>query len=578
MITSKNYFEKVKDIDPSRFSADLRERYDYVKEVTEDHSTWDFYNADNDIKAAVDQYLADFSDYLNKQRGGQTSPTENEAREVAKKLIHSSVSYGETAEAINKGMVGVYNGKEEAQLRSNKIFVTKVAGQKVDYKFPLRSIYNELLKELGGSAPTKPVGKPAKKRQQNKPRPSASKPRVSVGKTTKVERISEDVRFIKRYLLMHGKKKTDMQILNFLSALQKAIVEKRVRKSSPYAHQIDYIQKNLVKLYNDMGRIVEIKVRDSVLIEFLEIAGSEQVRLSVSYMKRYMGMQGKNIDKEKAKRLHSLVSTALDKGKISKTDPYREKIIRIITSLKQFIDKAKPSDTLKLHSTVLNGINEVLDGCCPDCDKKEKLNGMDDTDAQPLAGPGDDIVMNSMAFSGMQFETLGFMGKWREFIGDPAPGFSAMVSARPKMGKSYLCADFAGYLAEHHGETLFVAGEEKLSHTLQQKIEAVKHPCLHVTGKLPDDLSPYDFIVLDSVTRLRLTPNDLRSLKERYPRKSFIYVYQVTKAGQFRGSQEAQHDVDVVIEVPEKGRAVQSGRYNQGGEMDIFEPKDIQAA
>jgi hypothetical protein len=28
--------------------------------------------------------------------------------------------------------------------------------------------------------------------------------------------------------------------------------------------------------------------------------------------------------------------------------------------------------------------------------------------------------------------------------------------------------------------------------------------------------------------------------------------------------------VDVVIEIPEKGKAVQFGRYNQGGEMDIF--------
>ncbi|WP_220248066.1 hypothetical protein [Chitinophaga rhizophila] len=85
--------------------------------------------------------------------------------------------------------------------------------------------------------------------------------------------------------------------------------------------------------------------------------------------------------------------------------------------------------------------------------------------------------------------------------------------------------------------------------------------------------------MLDSVTRLKLTPEDLRALKESYPGKSFIYVYQVTKTGQFRGSQEAQHDVDVVIEVPEKGRAVQFGRYNQGGEMDIFENKKyVQAA
>jgi hypothetical protein len=31
--------------------------------------------------------------------------------------------------------------------------------------------------------------------------------------------------------------------------------------------------------------------------------------------------------------------------------------------------------------------------------------------------------------------------------------------------------------------------------------------------------------------------------------------------------------VDVVIEVPEKGKAVQMGRFNQGGEILIFESR-----
>jgi hypothetical protein len=31
-----------------------------------------------------------------------------------------------------------------------------------------------------------------------------------------------------------------------------------------------------------------------------------------------------------------------------------------------------------------------------------------------------------------------------------------------------------------------------------------------------------------------------------------------------------QHDVNSVVELPEKGKAVQYGRFNQGGEMPIF--------
>lgn len=585
MLTVKNYFDKVTDIDYSSLSIDLQERYDYVRELTENYTTWEFYHADADITATVDQYLADLSDFLKKPDAKKetvqdSATSEQDARDAAKSLIRSYVEKGMGEEYLKKSRIGSFSGDRGMQITGAKIHVTKAKGLVVDFSFPLHSIYNEVLEETGKNAtqaskPTRTRPSKPQKRSRAKPQPAVTPVRVHSKDASPVERIDDAVRFIKRYALLHGKIKTDMQILHFLNALQKAILEKRIRKASNYASQIEYIQKNLVKLYNNMGKDVEIKLHEPVLKEFLEIAGSEQVRLSVTYMKRYVSLQGKHIDKEKAKRLHSLVSNAIKQQKINGADPYMDKIKRVLNSLKNFIDKAKPADTLQLHSTVLNGIQETLEGCCPACDKKkEQLNGLDALSVVPA----EDSIMNSMDFANMKFETLGFSGKWKNFIGDPAAGFSAMISAKPKMGKSYLSADFAGYLARHHGETLFVAGEEKLGNTLQQKILSVKHPCLHVTGALPEDLTLYDFIVLDSVTRLKLTPEDLRVLKATYPDKSFIYVYQVTKAGKFKGPNEAQHDVDIVIEIPEKGKAVQFGRYNQGGEMNIFDADDYKQA
>ena len=49
-----------------------------------------------------------------------------------------------------------------------------------------------------------------------------------------------------------------------------------------------------------------------------------------------------------------------------------------------------------------------------------------------------------------------------------------------------------------------------------------------------------------------------------------ITHFQTTKEGKFKGANTFQHDVDSVIEVPERGKAVQYGRFNQGGEMPIF--------
>jgi len=135
-----------------------------------------------------------------------------------------------------------------------------------------------------------------------------------------------------------------------------------------------------------------------------------------------------------------------------------------------------------------------------------------------------------------------------------------------------LCIDFAGYLARNHGKVLYVAKEEGLDFTLQKKLEdkEVAHQNLFVASSMPADLLPYDFIFLDSVNKLGLQPEDLTALKKMYPTKSFIYVFQTTKEGKFRGANSFQHDVDVVIEIPEQGKAVQFGRFNQGGEMGIF--------
>ena len=180
--------------------------------------------------------------------------------------------------------------------------------------------------------------------------------------------------------------------------------------------------------------------------------------------------------------------------------------------------------------------------------------------------------MNSMDFANMEFDTIGLQGKWLNLIGDPSSNFTAMVFGKPKMGKSYLCIDFAGYLARNHGKVLYVAREEGLDYTLQMKLNDtnVKHPNLFVASVLPENLSNYDFIFLDSVNKLGLTPDALNRLKSANPTKSFIFIFQATKAGSFRGDNAFQHDVDVVIEVPEKGRAVQMGRFNQGGQVDIF--------
>lgn len=508
---------------------------------------------------------------------------ESSARQIAKNLIYGYVERGDDVDQLKRGQMGRHGSDWSASIKGNKIHVDSLGKKKVDFSFPLQSIYNEIVDEIysegrtieSKEAKAHPKKKEVPMKKQKVKKQTQPKERKHKDDTKPVERIGEEVKLIKRYAMMEGKEKTDLQLLNFLAAVQKAIVEKRIRKTSPFKKEIEYIQTNLVKLTNTLRkipqtskRIAEIKINPSILKTFQQIGGSEKVRLSVNYVKRYIGIQGKHLTKEKAERLLETITSAVKKGKLYSDDPFAPQLQAVYTSLNKFLKVAKKNDTLEIHSEVLNGLNATLEGC--GCDEKKKTELIEEEQVyQPEIK---NKVMNSLDFAKLKFDTLGFTGKWKELIGDPCEGFTAMVFGKPKMGKSYLCVEFAGYLARNHGNTLYVAKEEKLDATLQKKLndKDVKHRCLDVSDHLPEDLTPYQFVFLDSVSKLRLKPEDLERLKAENPGKSFIDIYQTTKTGNFRGTNEHQHDVDVVIEVPEKGKAVQFGRFNQGGEIDIF--------
>jgi hypothetical protein len=399
--------------------------------------------------------------------------------------------------------------------------------------------------------------KTAKAAKVSTPKTVKKKPSQEDTNANMVEHLDEEIKLIKRFIGLNGRSKTQEQIVRFISSLQKAIIERKVRKSSSYATHIVYIQKTLIEMYNSMGKTLTVEINAKKLEELKAVVGGEKVYLSIPYIKRYLNLVGKTDIKQKATALLKQMRIAVGKGKITKSDRYSDRLSEIHNTLKEFLDNPKQK-TIEASTEQLSGLQGIVDGC--NC---SNLSGIDG--ALPA-------VMNSMDFANIHFNTIGLKGKWLELIGDPSMNFSAMVSGKPKMGKSYLCIDFAGYLARHHGKVLYVAKEEGLDLTLQTKLNEkdVKHPNLFVASVLPADLSPYNFIFLDSVNKLGLLPHDLTALKMRYPHKSFINVFQTTKDGNFRGANTFQHDVDVVIEIPERGKAVQFGRFNQGGEMSIF--------
>ena len=491
MIATNNYFKKVDEINFSVLPDAFKKGHEFLVKATNNGESWTSYQSSDAVKKTIDIYLAKLNEFVNN------------SNQAEKKQL-----------------------KKEKQQQTNK------------------EIMHEAMIKQGI---INPDGSPKNKKR--------SKQRIDEFHPTMVERIPEELRFIKRFVNLDGKTKTKDEILRFINSLQKAILEKRIRKTSSYAEQIKVIQGKLISLYNNMKAKIKIELKPETYDSLKKLTGEEKVMESVRFIKRYISLNGKIGMKKKADSFLKQINRMVDKKRIPANDPYMNELIKITKNLETFLDDPSMK-VLAIEKNELNGLEGILGCACI------QLNGIEEKPA----------IMNSMDFANMEFDTIGLNGKWFDLIGDPSSNFTAMVFGKPKMGKSYLCIDFAGYLARNHGKVLYVAKEEGLDLTLQQKLKDkdVAHPNLYVASILPNNLAQYDFIFLDSVNKLGLEPMDLNRLKQTYPTKSFIFIFQSTKEGKFRGANTFQHDVDVVIEVPEKGKAVQMGRFNQGGEIEIF--------
>jgi len=340
------------------------------------------------------------------------------------------------------------------------------------------------------------------------------------------------------------------------------------------------------------GLTPEIKIRKAALEKAIAakegksngVSGNSKNKYSgisneIKFIHMYLNFHDKVLYKNTIGLFIDDLQKAITEKKITKKSPVAKEIMEMQESALKAFNSMRNAKHIMLRLEVikkLKGIIEKYENAYDDIDEsyakekkqKKNLNGLGNVPVN---------IMPSKEFTNLHFNTIGFTGKWLDFIGDPAPGFTAMVFGMPKMGKSYLCIDFAGYLARNHGRVLYVAKEEKLDATLQKKLKDkdVAHENLFVSDALPTDLSSYDFIFLDSVNKLGLTAKDLEKLKTQNKGKSFVFIFQATKGGQFKGNNEFQHDVDVVIEIPEKGIATQYGRFNQGGKMGVFDDAPI---
>lgn len=525
MITTDNYFTVHPSIPVDKLPELLAEKYDFVKELTEDHTTWKYYNADEEIQKTVAQYFADLWDFLESKKA---SPKANKpapkAKTVAKKRTAKKAAPApKPAPSIEK-----YVRELDLELRLIRRFVN------IDSK-PRR--YSQVLAFLNAinraaekgqvrktKNPTKyhkeiewiqqMVAKALAKSYKGDDPDEIAKSGFEPKQVAKFRAILKSyevypsVRLALRYYSMAGKIPNPNKAEALRTAIKKLIATGDVPKSDPNSRLLPMIENSLTDYL--VGNTKELKVNQATL------AGIGNA------------LNGCGCTSSESLNGHEPAFDIIHEEKPRTGDAYFQPSSR---------QSHKPPQQPKEDIIPAPKGNRL----------SYKANNM------PLADE----------------DTLAFTGRWQELFGNPIRGFSAMIYGPPKSGKSTLSVDLGGYLARDFGNVLYASIEEGARGTITERIKRLSagHPRMTVTNYLPSDIGKYGFVIVDSVSRGEMDIDAMRHVIRANPKTTFIFIFHVTKSGLPRGTSEFQHEVDVVVEVKD-GQASAIGRFGPG-ETDV---------
>lgn len=343
----------------SKLPLVLQKSYDFINKVTKNGSDLDSYKANESIKNTIDLAISKFSEMAvksPKSKAGKKAPlisTETKEKIKPSKNKKSDTKIIKYSDGTEWRVVSKKYAEDNWKKKSiYKIYPTdeseSLIEDDLDFTDPDATFAIDVQEQK--------TGKKTKSKNSTK-KVTKEKPDKSPVAENMVELLPLEIQFMKRFCAMHGKEKAPKQVMNLLDAIQKAIIEKRVRKTSPFAKEVDEMQKALIKTYNSMidnkVKSIEIKIDSNRLERFTGIINKYQALKSVALIKRYINLDGEKQTKEKALKLKTDIQKILQTPDFYK-DPYAKTLNEIELHLINYTNGVDKQ--LKIDEQALAGI------------------------------------------------------------------------------------------------------------------------------------------------------------------------------------------------------------------------------
>lgn len=245
----------------------------------------------------------------------------------------------------------------------NKALEKDVIREKVEaFMDKFTTHYNTVMSQ-SKKAEKKPVPKPKvppTPKPKSRPAPKAPRQEKKPDKQgIQHEYLTDELKLLNRIKKMEGKSRSMGQLLRLHQDIQKAILEKRVRKNSPNAKLFERATNIVVsiceKAVSSKSTHVVVKFTDKDFSAKLnEVVQSNSIWPGVELERKFINMQGKEVPVNKASTLARGIEKSYSSEKVSIKDPTFHSLKKTLTVLKSYINSGKKS--VAFQNNQLNGL------------------------------------------------------------------------------------------------------------------------------------------------------------------------------------------------------------------------------